>query len=257
MLVKGKSAPPVDLLFEDGVSGTITRDLEGGRKEVQIHLPANRYPDLFSFFEKWGEVPLPPYILKRRNQNAAIQAFDQRRYQTVFAEKWGSAAAPTAGLHFTEQLIQQIKSKGTRTATTTLHIGLDTFLPIRTDAILEHKMHSEWFQVKASTAAEVFQTREKKGRVIAVGTTVTRALESASQLNGRVQALEGKTDLYITPGYSFKGIDAIVTNFHLPKSTLLVMLSAFAGDKAIKMIYEEAIRQRYRFFSYGDAMLIL
>ncbi len=257
VLVKGKSAPPVDLLFKDGVKGCIVRNLDGGRKELALYFPKNHRPDVFAFLKEWGEVPLPPYIVKKRNQASPLVASDQSRYQTVFAETWGSAAAPTAGLHFTEKLIKDIKGRGTETATTTLHIGLDTFLPIRTETILDHKMHSEWFQVSEETAKKVNQTRKNKGKVVAVGTTVTRALESAAQREGLVQALEGYTDIFIKPGYVFKGVDAMLTNFHLPKSTLMVMITAFAGFEAVKMIYEEAIRERYRFYSYGDAMLIL
>ncbi len=257
VLVKGKSAQPLEIVFQGGVTGTIFRHLEGGRKVVRLHLPEKDYPDVFTFLEKWGEVPLPPYILKRRLSQGTVLDADQIRYQTVYAEKWGSAAAPTAGLHFTEALMRQISDRGTNIAHTTLHIGLDTFLPIRAETIPEHKMHSEWFQVPEETAVKVEKTRLNKGRVIAVGTTVARALESAAQETGQVEAVEGYTDLFITPGYCFKGIDALVTNFHLPKSTLLVMITAFAGFEAVQKIYKTAIQERYRFYSYGDAMLIL
>ncbi len=256
-LVRGKSAPQTELLFPEGVCGRITRDLQGGRKEVLLELPLDRYKDLFSFLEKWGEVPLPPYIVKRRSADFMLQTEDKGRYQTVYAEKWGSAAAPTAGLHFTDALIQKIKAEGTQTATTTLHIGLDTFLPIRTETITEHRMHSEWFQVSKETAEEIKQTRHQGGKVFAVGTTVTRALESAARGHERPHAMEGDTDIFITPGYVFKGIDALITNFHLPKSTLLVMIAAFTDLDAVKHIYAEATRHQYRFYSYGDAMLIL
>lgn len=257
VLVGGKSAPQTELLFPEGVQGIITCDLEGGRKEVRLQLPKNRYKDLFAFLEKWGEVPLPPYIVKRRRAEKTIQMADKGRYQTVYAKKWGSAAAPTAGLHFTDALIQEIKVRGTATATTTLHIGLDTFLPIRTDSILEHRMHSEWFQVPNETAEKIKQARHKGGKVFAVGTTVTRALESAARGHEIPHAIEGDTDIFIKPGHVFKGIDAMITNFHLPKSTLLVMIAAFTGLDVIKHVYEEAIRHKYRFYSYGDAMLIL
>lgn len=257
VLVKGKIAPPVDLVFSGGVGGRIVRHLEGGRKELLLRFPEGRTPDVFAFLEEWGEVPLPPYIMKRRDQQHPLSASDQARYQTVYAETWGSAAAPTAGLHFTENLIAAIRAKGVDTAATTLHIGLDTFLPIRTDTLLEHKMHSEWFQVSEETAAKVQQTRKNKGKVVAVGTTVTRALESAALSDGVVRAAKGYTDIFIQPGHVFKGIDALVTNFHLPKSTLMVMITALAGFEAVKTIYEEAVCERYRFYSYGDAMLIL
>lgn len=256
VLVKGKSAPQTQLIFKGGVSGEIFRDLEGGRKVLRLDLPKDRYRDIFSFLSEWGEVPIPPYIVKRRKL-ASPNLEDQSRYQTVFAEHWGSAAAPTAGLHFTKKMIEAIQAQGIQTATTTLHIGLDTFLPIRVESILEHQMHREWFKVSDETAKKVNRTRKRKGKVIAVGTTVTRALESAIQSDGSVGAREGETDIFIKPGYIFKGIDAMITNFHLPKSTLLVMISAFAGFEVVKMIYDEAMRKRYRFYSYGDAMLIL
>ncbi|VAX32303.1 S-adenosylmethionine:tRNA ribosyltransferase-isomerase [hydrothermal vent metagenome] len=256
-LVRGKSAPQTDLLFPEGVSGRITRDLEGGRKEVMIALSPDRYKDLFSFLEKWGEVPLPPYIVKRRNAEKILQKTDKGRYQTVYADEWGSAAAPTAGLHFTDALIHKIKTGGTETATTTLHIGLDTFLPIRTETITEHRMHSEWIQVSSETVEKIKQARAQGGKVFAVGTTVTRALESAARGHEMPCAMEGDTDIFIKPGHVFKGIDALITNFHLPKSTLLVMIAAFAGLDTVKHIYAEAIRYQYRFYSYGDAMLIL
>jgi len=256
-LVRGKSAPQTELLFPEGVSGKITRDLEGGRKEVMIELSPDRYEDLFTFLEKWGEVPLPPYIVKRRSAEKILQKTDKGRYQTVYAEKWGSAAAPTAGLHFTDTLIHKIKTRGTETATTTLHIGLDTFLPIRTETINEHRMHNEWVQVSSETVEKIKQARRQGGKVFAVGTTVTRALESAARGHEMPCAMEGDTDIFIKPGHIFKGIDALITNFHLPKSTLLVMIAAFADLDTVKHIYAEATRYKYRFYSYGDAMLIL
>lgn len=257
VLVKGRSAPPVDLILNGNISGRILRNLEGGRKELVLHLSKNLFSNIYAFLEKWGETPLPPYILKHRSGKSPIKSRDLHCYQTVFAKHPGSAAAPTAGLHFSEQLLREIKALGVQTATTTLHIGLDTFRPIATKSILDHKMHREWFQVSETTANTVNETRRRKGKVVAVGTTVVRALESALQADGRVQTAEGETDLFITPGYCFRGIDALITNFHLPKSTLLVLVSAFAGHKAVKRVYQEAIGHRYRFYSYGDAMLIL
>ena len=256
VLLKGRGVPPLDLLLNGNVSGRILRNLEGGRKELVLHLSGSLFPNINIFMEKWGETPLPPYILKQRSGKSPSTR-DPKRYQTVFAKHPGSAAAPTAGLHFSEGLLREIHSLGVQTATTTLHIGLDTFRPIASQSILDHKMHREWFQVSEATANRVNETRERKGKVVAVGTTVVRALESASRTDGRVQAAEGETALFITPGYRFRGIDALITNFHLPKSTLLVMVSAFAGHEAVKRIYEEAIQQQYRFYSYGDAMLIL
>ena len=256
-LVRGKAPAPLDLVFSGGGTGQVVRDLQGGRKELILSLPSNIYSDIYSFLEQWGEVPLPPYIVKKRGAAARIAPSDQERYQTVYAEKWGSVAAPTAGLHFTERLLEEIKTKGIQSASVTLHIGLDTFQPIRTETIDEHVMHREWFEVFPSTVEAIEETRRRGGRVIAVGTTVTRVLESVSQPDGKVRAGNGETSLFITPGYRFKGIDALLTNFHLPKSTLLVLVSAFAGIEVIRALYEEAIREKYRFYSYGDAMLIL
>ncbi len=266
VLAKGKRKAPVDLIFPGEVRGTIVRDLEGGRRELHLDLPAGgRYNDIYDFLETWGEVPLPPYILKQRGletqKKHPIDTKDHSRYQTLYAEHWGSAAAPTAGLHFSKALIQRIKMKGIQTAASTLHIGLDTFQPIRSEALSEHKMHKEWFEVSTKTAAAINETRQRGGRVVAIGTTVARALESAARCtahkDGEMAAVSGNTDLFITPGYVFKGIDALLTNFHLPKSTLLVMVSAFAGEMAVKKIYRKAIERRYRFYSYGDAMLIV
>jgi S-adenosylmethionine:tRNA ribosyltransferase-isomerase len=256
-LVKGKVIPPLDLIFSGGVTGRVTQELEGGRKELLLSLPSNIYPDMYSFLEQWGEVPLPPYIIKKRGLVNKMAPSDRQRYQTVYAEKWGSVAAPTAGLHFTEQLLLEMKARGVQSAAVTLHIGLDTFRPIRTEKIEQHVMHREWFDVPPSTAEAIQESRKRGGKAIAVGTTVTRVLESVSQPDGKVQAGSGETGLFITPGYRFNGIDALLTNFHLPKSTLLVLVSAFAGVEVIRALYEEAIREKYRFYSYGDAMLIL
>ncbi|HZR45355.1 MAG TPA: tRNA preQ1(34) S-adenosylmethionine ribosyltransferase-isomerase QueA, partial [Candidatus Manganitrophaceae bacterium] len=220
-------------------------------------LPSNHDRDFYAFLEEWGEVPLPPYIVRKRGAAERVAPSDQKRYQTVYAEKWGSVAAPTAGLHFSERLLDEIKAKGIPTATVTLHIGLDTFRPIRTEKLDEHVMHREWFNLPPPTAEAIQETRKKGGRVVAVGTTVTRVLESVAKPDGRVEAGSGETGLFITPGYRFNGIDALLTNFHLPKSTLLVLVSAFAGVEVVRALYEEAIREKYRFYSYGDAMLIL
>jgi len=200
-------------------------------------------------------VPLPPYILKRRGKPA--DAADRDRYQTVYAEVIGSAAAPTAGLHFTPTLLDDLRQRGVQTATITLHIGLDTFRPIQTAQLEDHPMHREQFFVPDETATAIRTTRERGGRVVAVGTTVVRALSSCARADGAIDAGAGETNLFITPGFQFSAIDALITNFHLPKSTLLVLVSAFAGREAIRDIYAEAIRERYRFFSYGDAMLLL
>jgi len=266
VLAKGKGLKTTELFFKGKVLGRFLKDLGGGRHEVVIHLPVDQYPDLYIFLEKWGEIPLPPYILKRRKAGRldlsesslrSEEAGDRTRYQTVYARRWGSAAAPTAGLHFTDPLLKTIREKGIKTATITLHIGLDTFQPMRSEKIRDHQMHQEWYQVSEETAQLINTAREEGGRVIAIGTTVTRVLETRTRPEVRIQAGEGKTDLFITPGYRFNGTDAMITNFHLPKSTLLVLLSAFAGEDAIRSVYREAIARRYRFYSYGDAMFVI
>ncbi len=254
VLIKGKVAPSTDLLLEGGAIGSVLREIDGGDKEVRFQLPEG-YSDLMQFLDRWGEVPLPPYIVKKR-EGRNDQA-DRERYQTVYAKISGSCAAPTAGLHFTEAVLDEIRRKGVRIAAVTLHVGPGTFQPMREEKISDHRMHREWFQIPPETAQAVSATRQIGGRVIAVGTTVVRTLESASQGDGTVQPGTGETDLFITPGYRFKVIDGLVTNFHLPKSTLLVLVSAFAGIEAIRALYQEAIRERYRFYSYGDATLIL
>lgn len=199
-----------------------------------------------------GVMPLPPYI-KRNYRNYCEKELDQERYQTIFAEKPGAIAAPTAGLHFTEELLQQIKEKGVSITYITLHTGIGTFKPIRTEEITQHKMESEFFTISEETANLVNSAK----RIIAVGTTTVRALESVADEDGKITPYSGYTNLYIYPPYRFKCIDALITNFHLPKSTLLVLVSAFAGRELIMKAYKEAIERRYRFYSYGDAMLIL
>jgi S-adenosylmethionine:tRNA ribosyltransferase-isomerase len=262
-MVKGKIVPPADLLLEEGGIGHVIREIDGGHKEIRFDLP-EAMPDLYTFLERWGEVPLPPYIVKKRagrwpEKRSGHQSdpADRDRYQTVYAKDWGSAAAPTAGLHFTKTLLEGIRKKGIRIAAVTLHVGLGTFQPMREERIADHRMHREWFNIPFETVEAVQATRRTGGRVIAVGTTATRALESASRPDGTVQSGAGETDLFITPGYRFKAVDGLITNFHLPKSTLLVLVSAFAGYEEIRAVYQEAIRERYRFYSYGDATLIL
>lgn len=196
-----------------------------------------------------GMMPLPPYIHE--------QLEDKQRYQTVYAKQEGSAAAPTAGLHFTPELMNQIRSRGIRIAELTLHVGLGTFRPVKADNILEHEMHSEYYELSQETVDCIRETRENGGHVIAVGTTSCRVLEAvASENNGQLKAQSGWTDIFIYPGYEFKTIDALITNFHLPESTLLMLVAALAGHERIMSAYEEAIREKYRFFSFGDAMLI-
>ena len=205
--------------------------------------------DLWSLVERHGRLPLPPYITH------AAAAADEERYQTVFARSPGAVAAPTAGLHFDAALLQRLAEHGVGAAWLTLHVGAGTFQPVRVRNLAEHRMHSERFEIPATTVDAVAQARSAGGRVVAVGTTSLRALEAAAQ-SGELRAGAGETDLFITPGYEFRVVDRLLTNFHLPKSTLLMLVSAFAGRAPIRRAYEHAIRQRYRFFSYGDAMLL-
>lgn len=204
---------------------------------------------LVEALESVGRMPLPPYIERD------VDKADLERYQTVYAQRLGAVAAPTAGLHFDEALLEQIKAKGIETAELTLHVGAGTFQPVRVDDVRSHQMHSEVIEVSEQVCKQVRAARARGGRVIAVGTTSVRALESASQ-TGQVEPFEGETDIFIYPGYQFKSVDAMVTNFHLSESTLLMLVSAFAGKQHILNAYQHAIEQRYRFFSYGDAMFI-
>ena len=205
--------------------------------------------NLLSLLEQIGHIPLPPYITREDDES------DFTRYQTVFAKEVGAVAAPTAGLHFNLAMMDKIKAKGTQTAFVTLHVGSGTFQPVRVEDLSEHLMHKEYFAVSQATVDAVRQTRERGGRVIAIGTTAVRALESASK-SGQIESGFGDTDLFITPGYQFKSVDAMLTNFHLPESTLLMLVSAFAGYASIMNAYSHAIDQSYRFFSYGDAMFL-
>lgn len=205
---------------------------------------------LLEVLNELGETPLPPYIRTQLN--------DPERYQTVYAKEEGSAAAPTAGLHFTKQLLQQLQERGIHIVYVTLHVGLGTFRPISTENITEHKMHAEYFSLSDESAKILNEVKRNKGRIIAVGTTSTRVLETVAQKHhGMFKEESGWTDIYIYPPYEFKAIDGLITNFHLPKSTLLLLISAFAGRDTVFYAYEEAIKHRYRFFSFGDAMFIL
>lgn len=199
--------------------------------------------------DQLGEMPLPPYI------NKELQ--EKNRYQTIFAKEEGSAAAPTAGLHFTENLFKQLADKGINTAFLTLHVGLGTFRPVKSEYVKEHKMHSEYFSIKEDTANLINQTKKAGKKIVAVGTTSIRVLETVANSNGMVRPSSGWTDIFIYPGYIFKVVDAIITNFHLPKSSLLMLVSAFAGTDFVKEAYKIAIDEKYRFFSFGDAMIIL
>ncbi len=200
--------------------------------------------------ETHGQLPLPPYI------EHPADAEDESRYQTVYAREPGAVAAPTAGLHFTDDMLAALRAQGVHTAFVTLHVGAGTYRPVRVHTIAEHRMHSERYEIPAATADVIAATRAAGGRVIAVGTTSLRALESAARENGAIAAGPGETDIFITPGYRFKAVDRLLTNFHLPKSTLLMLVSAFAGHDAIRAAYAHAVAARYRFFSYGDAMLL-
>ena len=199
--------------------------------------------------ESLGEMPLPPYIHEKLR--------DRSRYQTVYAAHQGSAAAPTAGLHFTPELLRKIEGKGIDIARLTLHVGLGTFRPVKAENVSDHIMHAEYYSISEQAAETINKARAKGGRIVAVGTTSVRTLESTADAQGVVHAKSGYTDMFITPGYRFKAVDALITNFHLPESTLLMLVSAFAGTDNIMRIYKIATEQRYRFFSFGDAMMII
>lgn len=205
--------------------------------------------DLLQLMQAAGEMPLPPYMTR------AAEQMDSQRYQTVYAKHSGAVAAPTAGLHFDETLLEKLRQKGIAMAEVTLHVGAGTFQPVRVDNIQEHKMHSEWLEVPAEVCDLVAKTRARGGRVIAVGTTTVRSLETAAA-SGTLQAYSGDSDIFIYPGYQFQAVDAMITNFHLPKSTLIMLVSAFSSLDTIKQAYQHAISEEYRFFSYGDAMFL-
>ncbi|GAB4461196.1 MAG: tRNA preQ1(34) S-adenosylmethionine ribosyltransferase-isomerase QueA [Anaerolineales bacterium] len=228
---------------EEGPAAEIVEMLNGSERLIRFSEPIEPY------FPKVGHVPLPPYIHEKLT--------DPERYQTVYAREPGSAAAPTAGLHFTPALLEQVQTQGVRIAYVTLHVGLDTFAPVTEDNPQEHKIHTEWCELPQETADAINQTRAAGGRVIAVGTTSVRTLETAANHQLPVTPFSGSTSLYILPGYQFKVVDAMITNFHLPKSTLIMLVSAFAGREKILRTYEIAVQEGYRFYSFGDAMLIL
>lgn len=220
-----------------------------GRQEDLFLLSSAGGPPLADILQQTGHMPLPPYI-EREDELA-----DRNRYQTVYAEREGAVAAPTAGLHFSEELLARIDARGVQRAMVTLHVGAGTFQPVRADNIEDHQMHAEFADVGESVCAAVREAQQRGGRVIAVGTTAVRSLESASA-GGEIQPFTGDTDIFIFPGYRFRTVDAMITNFHLPESTLMMLVSAFAGREHIMRAYREAIAERYRFFSYGDAMFI-
>lgn len=248
VLVKpGKKAlPGTTVYFGDGLlQAQILQVLDGGNRLVRFSYQGNFYEIL----EQIGQMPLPHYITAKLE--------DKERYQTVYSHELGSAAAPTAGLHFTRDMMKRLEEKGVRIGYVTLHVGLGTFRPVKVDEITEHKMHSEHYRLPEETAQLIRQTKESGGRVIAVGTTSTRTLESVAAKYGSVVADEGYTDIFIYPGYSFRVLDGLITNFHLPESTLIMLVSAFAGYENTMHAYQTAVQEKYRFYSFGDAMLIL
>ncbi len=243
----GKKAKPGDCIsFGEGkLVAEILETVEGGNRLVKFH-----YEGVFeNVLDELGEMPLPPYITHKLE--------DKDRYQTVYAEHDGSAAAPTAGLHFTPELMQKIEDMGVKIAHVTLHVGLGTFRPVKVENVLEHQMHSEYYIMEESQAQLINSCRQNGGRIFAVGTTSTRTLETVTDENGVVHAQSGWTQIFIYPGYHWKAVDCLITNFHLPESTLIMLVSALMGKETIMQVYEEAVKERYRFYSFGDACLFL
>ena len=247
ILVKpGKKAKPgTKIIFGDGIlTGEVIDVVDDGNRLIQFS-----YDGIFEeILDKLGQMPLPPYITH--------QLKDKNRYQTVYAKYDGSAAAPTAGLHFTKELLNEVKEKGVDIAEVTLHVGLGTFRPVKVDNVLDHHMHSEFYMVSQEAADKINNAKKNGGRIISVGTTSTRTLESAADENGMLHECSGWTDIFIYPGYKFKVIDCLITNFHLPQSTLVMLVSALAGREHILSAYKKAVEEKYRFFSFGDAMFI-
>lgn len=241
-----KCKPGVKISFGEGLlTGEVLEVVEDGNRLIQFH-----YDGIFEeILDQLGQMPLPPYITH--------QLKDKNRYQTVYAKYDGSAAAPTAGLHFTPELLQQIRDMGIDIAEVTLHVGLGTFRPVKVDTIEEHHMHSEFYRIEASEAEKINRAKESGHRVICVGTTSCRTVESAADENGKLKECSGWTEIFIYPGYKFKVLDCLITNFHLPESTLIMLVSALAGREHVLAAYEEAVKERYRFFSFGDAMMIV
>jgi S-adenosylmethionine:tRNA ribosyltransferase-isomerase len=240
-----KLKPGDDVEFSDKLFATILEKKEDGVTEARFS-----FDGVFeAILEELGEMPLPPYIHEKLS--------DPSRYQTVYAREEGSAAAPTAGLHFTPELLDKIAAMGVTIARLTLHVGLGTFRPVKAESVEEHVMHSEHYHVSEEAAEAINAARQSGGRIVAVGTTCVRTLESVSDESGIVHAGSGETDIFITPGYRFKAVDALITNFHLPESTLIMLVCAFAGREETLALYRDAVKRRYRFFSFGDAMLIL
>lgn len=242
-----KAKAGAEFIFSPGVlEGKITEVLEDGNRIIDFSCQGNFY----TILEELGKMPLPPYITEELKDN--------ERYQTVYSHELGSAAAPTAGLHFTKELLQKIQDSGVKIGYVTLHVGLGTFRPVKAETITEHKMHSEHYFLPKETAELINETKKNGGRVIAVGTTSCRTLESVATFNdGNIVESDGWTSIFIYPGYDFKVLDGLITNFHLPESTLIMLVSAFAGYENVMAAYKEAVERKYRFFSFGDAMLIL
>ncbi|MBQ8435048.1 MAG: tRNA preQ1(34) S-adenosylmethionine ribosyltransferase-isomerase QueA, partial [Oscillospiraceae bacterium] len=241
-----KAKVGAEFIFGDGkLTATVTEVKDDGNRVVKFDCDGS----FIAALDEIGQMPLPPYITEKLE--------DKERYQTVYSKELGSAAAPTAGLHFTEEMLDEIKAMGVDIAYVTLHVGLGTFRPVKEDDILDHKMHSEHYEMSKETAEKINSTKKNGGRVIAVGTTSCRTLESMELENGLVKAGEGYTDIFIYPGYKFKLLDGLVTNFHLPESTLIMLVSAFAGYENTMNAYKTAVEEKYRFFSFGDDMVIL
>ncbi len=240
-----KLKPGAQVIFGDGqLTATVEAELDDGKRTVRFH-----YRGIFlEILEQLGKMPLPPYI------KAELE--DQERYQTVYSKVVGSAAAPTAGLHFTPELLEQVQNLGVKVCCVTLHVGLGTFRPVKAEEITDHEMHSEFCQISGETAAIINETKQGGGRVICVGTTSCRTIESFAAEDGTMSERSGWTNIFIYPGYKFKVLDALITNFHLPQSTLIMLVSALAGREHVLAAYEEAVREKYRFFSFGDAMFI-
>ena len=236
------------LAFSGVLFAEVTGIVEGGNRTVRFTYDAARYKTFYEVLDAIGKMPLPPYITEKLRRN--------EDYQTVYAKEEGSAAAPTAGLHFTEELLSRIRARGVGYGEVTLHVGLGTFRPVKAEKIEDHLMHGEHFYVPDEVAAQINDRRANGGRIIAVGTTSCRVLESASDEDGTVRAISGETGIFIYPGYRFKATDALITNFHLPESTLIMLVSAFADRDFILSAYREAVERQYRFFSFGDAMFI-
>jgi S-adenosylmethionine:tRNA ribosyltransferase-isomerase len=241
-----KMKPGTPVRFGDNLHGII-EEVENGKGKIRF----SGNPNITGHLQKVGHIPLPPYI-KREDE-----PMDRERYQTIFAEADGSMASPTAGLHFNQSLLQSIRAKGVNRVSVTLHVGIGTFAPVRTKEIEDHAMESEWVEISEETREAIEATKKEGGRVIAVGTTTTRALESFVDSDGRTTSRKDFTSLFIRPPYDFRVIQGLITNFHLPKSTLVMLVSAFAGKDLVMKAYQQAVERKYRFYSYGDAMLIL